>query len=59
MRTANLTITPAVDLFIQANGSRIFKTEREEAPACSWLELVPDLNSAAPDDENRWPEMEA
>ena len=59
MRQSSVLTLPAVDRFIEDNGSRIFKTEPEEVPFCTWLELVPDVSSPAPDDENSWPGMEA
>ena len=59
MRQSSVLTLPAVDRFIADNGSRIFRTEAEEVPLRSWLELVPDISSPAPDDENSWPGMEA
>jgi len=59
MRQSSVLTLPAVDQFIADNGSRIFRTEAEQQPSCSWLELVPDVSSPAPDDENSWPGMEA
>lgn len=63
IREAQITAI-SVDTFIRHNGTDIFKTEPEDRPICleaqteyGNLELVPDIQSAAPDDEAAWEEM--
>ena len=53
IREAQITAI-SVDTFIRHNGRDIFKTEPEERPFVTWRELVPDIQSAAPDDEAAW-----